>query len=220
MESPERARWYGRSTAPPTSSTSTSGTGLCRRPGSWELIEGPSRLPPRRALDLGCGTGTETIYLARHGWDATGVDLCAALAIARRRAARAGVSPRFLTGDTTRLRESGIGADYDLLVDYGCYHTLPVDRRDAYADGVSEAAAGTPPSSFWASRTALSDAGRHPGGTRSATLRWLGLEVVQAERLAAAAIPPLKLRAQVVAARFGLWAYRLRRLGPDGSSAG
>jgi hypothetical protein len=31
---------------------------------------------------------------------------------------------------------------------------------------------------------------------------------------------PLKLRAQVVAARFGLWAYRLRRLGPDGSSAG
>ena len=96
MESPERARWYGLlyrtayllhinvwdRTLPP--------------PGLVELIEGPSRLPPRRALDLGCGTGTETIYLARHGWDATGVDLVPrALAIARRRAARAGVSPGF-----------------------------------------------------------------------------------------------------------------------------
>lgn len=222
MESPERARWYGLlyrtayllhinvwdRTLPP--------------PALVELIEGPSRLPPRRALDLGCGTGTETIYLARHGWDATGVDLVPrALAIARRRAARAGVSPRFLTGDTTRLRESGVGADYDLLVDYGCYHTLPADRRDAYADGVSEAAArnatflllGFANPRFPMQAGISADEVRERFGGR-------GWEVVQAERLAAAAIPPLKLRAQVVAARFGLWAYRLRRLGPDGSSAG
>jgi SAM-dependent methyltransferase len=39
------------------------------------LVEGPSALPAGRALDLGCGTGTDAIYLATHGWDVTGVDI-------------------------------------------------------------------------------------------------------------------------------------------------
>ena len=38
-------------------------------------VEGPQALPPGRALDLGCGTGTNAIYMARHGWDVTGADL-------------------------------------------------------------------------------------------------------------------------------------------------
>jgi hypothetical protein len=31
------------------------------------LVEGPDRLSPGRALDLGGGTGGNAIYLARHG---------------------------------------------------------------------------------------------------------------------------------------------------------
>ncbi len=58
------------------------------------LVEGPSALPVGRALDLGCGTGTDTIYLANHGWDVTGVDMTPrALAIAWRDATAAGVTP-------------------------------------------------------------------------------------------------------------------------------
>lgn len=30
--------------------------------------------PPGKALGFGCGTGTNAITLARHGWQVTGVD--------------------------------------------------------------------------------------------------------------------------------------------------
>jgi SAM-dependent methyltransferase len=105
-----------------------------------ELVEAASA--PGRALDLGCGTGTDSIYLAQHGWDVTGVDMVPrALAIARRKAEAAGVSPRLVEGDVTRLRDFGVGDGYALLLDFGCFHTLPPDRRDAYVESVSEVAA-------------------------------------------------------------------------------
>ena len=39
------------------------------------VIEGAAALPAGRALDLGCGTGTNVIYLAQHGWETMGVIL-------------------------------------------------------------------------------------------------------------------------------------------------
>src|SRR5260370_14518015 len=74
------------------------------------VVEGPGKLEPGKALDLGCGTGTNSIYLARHGWETTGVDFVPrAIAQARRKAAAAGASPRFLVGDVTRLTDLGMG---------------------------------------------------------------------------------------------------------------
>src|SRR5579885_2975421 len=68
-----------------------------------EAIEGPQALPPGRALDLGCGTGTNALYLARHGWQVTGIDFAApAIEQARRKAQAAGTPPgtvRFIRGD-------------------------------------------------------------------------------------------------------------------------
>jgi 2-polyprenyl-3-methyl-5-hydroxy-6-metoxy-1,4-benzoquinol methylase len=40
-----------------------------------EVVEGAERLVPGRALDIGCGMGRNTIYLASRGWDVTGVDM-------------------------------------------------------------------------------------------------------------------------------------------------
>lgn len=106
------------------------------------LVEGPTALPTGRALDLGCGTGTDTTYLASHGWQVTAIDMVPkALAMAERRASAAGVAARFVAGDVTRLPDLDIGEGYDLVVDFGCFHTLPDDRRAAYVTSVSRVVA-------------------------------------------------------------------------------
>src|SRR5438094_6869769 len=38
-----------------------------------ELIEGPQARTPAKALDLGCGTGTNALYMTQHGWDVTAI---------------------------------------------------------------------------------------------------------------------------------------------------
>jgi SAM-dependent methyltransferase len=92
--------------------------------------------PPGRAVDLGCGNGTNVVYLARHGWDVVGVDFVGrAIATARRRARDAGVRASFHVADVTRL--GFLNGPFDLALDIGCGHTLPLSDRPAYAAEVS-----------------------------------------------------------------------------------
>lgn len=105
------------------------------------MVEGAQRLTPGQALDIGCGTGTNCIYLTQHGWAATGVDFVPrAIEMAHKKAAGAGVLPRFVVGDVTRLSKLGLGRDYDLLFDQGCFHSIPEASRDAYVRGATESA--------------------------------------------------------------------------------
>jgi SAM-dependent methyltransferase len=102
-----------------------------------ELIEGAEALAPGRALDLGCGTGTNLRYLAEHGWDATGVD-AEPRAIERAVVTLAGVSAaRAFLGDVTRLDALDLDGPFDLVLDIGCFHSIGRSRRDAYAAGVA-----------------------------------------------------------------------------------
>ena len=103
-------------------------------PEITRLIE-QEKLPPGRAIDLGCGTGTNAIYLAKHGWHVTGVDyIPKPIHIARRKAQEAGVAAqtRFMVGDVTQLASTGL-EQFDLAVDIGCGHSLPTAKRSAYA---------------------------------------------------------------------------------------
>jgi cyclopropane fatty-acyl-phospholipid synthase-like methyltransferase len=89
------------------------------------------------ALDLGCGSGVQTLLLAEHGLQAVGVDLSTtAIAKAKRRASYhpAGPRVRFIAGDVTELR--GIGEPFDVLVDRGCYHLSRRDHLDAFLDAL------------------------------------------------------------------------------------
>ena len=102
------------------------------------VVEGSEPLPPGRFLDLGCGTGTNCIYVATQGWDATGVDFVPqAIGTARRKAAAAGAAVRLLVGDVTRLAAVGLEPGFDLVLDLGCFHSIADDRRDAYVSSVT-----------------------------------------------------------------------------------
>jgi len=96
---------------------------------------------PGRALDLGCGTGADVVYLASHGWETVGIDFAPeAVAAAKKKAADAGVTAAFVLGDASRLADAGVRGPFDLLLDIGCYHTIPASRRDAYVAGAAGAA--------------------------------------------------------------------------------
>lgn len=109
-----------------------------------ELIEATddTALAPSLALDIGCGTGDNTIYLAQHGWRTTGVDYVAqALDAARAKASEHGVDATFVRADVTRLSSANIGRDFGLIVDNGCLHGMNDDDRDAYVREVTALAA-------------------------------------------------------------------------------
>jgi ubiquinone/menaquinone biosynthesis C-methylase UbiE len=110
-----------------------------------DLVEGSGQTPALnsgRALDIGCGTGDSSIYLAHHGWQVIGVDYVSKpLAKARAKAEANRVSVEFIEADVTRLSATGIGAGFDLLVDNGCLHGMSGEDRDAYVREVTAVAA-------------------------------------------------------------------------------
>jgi SAM-dependent methyltransferase len=92
---------------------------------------------PRRSLELGCGVGRFTRYLAREGLDATGVDF-SSVAIAKAKAAgptdhlRGSVD--FRVGDVTALASSTtLTGPFDFSFDVGCFHCLDAAGQKAYA---------------------------------------------------------------------------------------
>lgn len=98
-----------------------------------EIIELVDRLPPGRALDLGCGYGRTALYLAQQGWTADGVDFVPqAITGARQRAEAAGVSARtrFFVHSVANL--DFLTGPYDLAADVGCMHALLETEQSAY----------------------------------------------------------------------------------------
>jgi cyclopropane fatty-acyl-phospholipid synthase-like methyltransferase len=84
------------------------------------------------ALELGCGIGRFSRYLARQGVRVTGVDFSpVAIAKAQARVIQEDVVPKFLVADVTRLGE--IAGPFDVSFDVGCFHCLAPQGQRAYA---------------------------------------------------------------------------------------
>ena len=109
---------------------------------TWKpLLEGPNALSPARALDVGCGSGRDAVYLAKHGWQVTGVDFAeTGLNAARRRAQEEGVEVQWVKGDVAELGALELASGYELLYDFGCMHLLPDAGRRGLARGMGDLA--------------------------------------------------------------------------------
>ena len=85
-----------------------------------------------KALDIGCGAGTFSVYLAKQGFDVTGVDFVEkALGFARERARREGAKVSFVKSDILQWNPPG---KFDLIFDSGCLHSLEDSSNTAYKE--------------------------------------------------------------------------------------
>lgn len=110
-----------------------------------ELIEFIRNSQPGRALDMGCGTGTNIITLAKNGWQVTGVDFAPhAISIARRKVQAAGVTADLRVLDVTQL--GGITGPFDFVLDLGCFHGLKADEKTRYLNQLRRVCA---PQAMW-----------------------------------------------------------------------
>lgn len=81
-----------------------------------------------RALDVGCGLGTEAGYLASLGWQVSGIDLSA---VALGRATRLWPAASFLRTDVRAMPFQA--RSFDIAIDRGCFQYLPADDRPRHA---------------------------------------------------------------------------------------
>ena len=87
-------------------------------------------------LDIGCGAGTNCLFLAKEGYRVSGIDLApGAIDAARERARRAHLEVDFRVGDAVHLPfpQRTFGG----VNDFGCFHTLPIRLRPGYCHEVA-----------------------------------------------------------------------------------
>jgi SAM-dependent methyltransferase len=106
----------------------------------YNLINMVEQTPiaPGRALDIGCGTGNNTIWLQQQGFAAIGIDRTElAISRAREKARDAGVDCPFHVLDF--LADDIPGAPFDFVFDRGCFHHfLEYDKLDEFAEKVAK----------------------------------------------------------------------------------
>ena len=110
-----------------------------------ELLDFIQKHTPARAIDIGCGTGTNVITLAKAGWQVTGVDFASrAIQLAKQKLTSTGTRADLRVSDATNLK--GIDGPYELALDIGCFHSIQKDGKAKYLKGLDRILA---PNGFW-----------------------------------------------------------------------
>ncbi len=104
----------------------------------FNLIDIVSNRPIEKgkALDVGCGFGHNSLWLAQHGFLVTGVDVSeVALKQAEKNASEIGANCTFLSLDF--LQEDVPGLPFNFIFDRGCFHSYDSDdERKRFAERV------------------------------------------------------------------------------------
>lgn len=81
-----------------------------------------------KVLDIGCGTGENTLHLSGLGHEAVGIDISPkAIERARRKAEERGYKAKFIVGDALALEK--LRTRFDSVIDSGFFHTLSDRKR-------------------------------------------------------------------------------------------
>ena len=105
----------------------------------FNLIETVTNIPiPNcKALDIGCGTGDNSIWLAQQGFEVTGTDVAdLALDEAKKKASQADVTCAFLLVDFLKAKIEG--GPFGFIFDRGCFHSFSSENdRSRFARNVA-----------------------------------------------------------------------------------
>ena len=89
---------------------------------------------PGRTLEIGCGTGTNAMFLAQHGFDVLGIDI-SEVAVEKARAKARGQC-RFEAVDF--LAAAPAGGPFQFVFDRGCFHVFDDEgERARFAENVA-----------------------------------------------------------------------------------
>ena len=92
-------------------------------------------IEPCEALEIGCGTGTNAIWMAQQGFEGTAVDISGeAIKRAEEKASEAGVRCRFVAASATTMDVGD--SRFGFAWDFGCFHSFdtPWDRSTLAAN--------------------------------------------------------------------------------------
>jgi SAM-dependent methyltransferase len=103
-----------------------------REEGLRRILDGGSAPRTGRVMELGCGAGNISIWLAKRGYEVRGVDLSpAAIDWARQNAREAGVKADFSVGDALNLRTDK-EPSFDFVLDGHCLHCIIGEDRKRF----------------------------------------------------------------------------------------
>ena len=95
-----------------------------------DLVE-KGLIPKGKALDICCGAGTNTVYLAEKGFQVTGIDISSkAVEYARKKAEQANVKINFMVQNFLKLPFKD--EEFDFVFDMGCFHHVEVEDRNTF----------------------------------------------------------------------------------------
>jgi len=99
-----------------------------------ELVE-KGLIKKGRVLDICCGAGTNAIYLAKKGFQVTGIDISPkAIEIAKEKARQANAKTQFRVQNFLNLPFKD--EEFDFVFDMGCFHHVKVKDRGIFINGV------------------------------------------------------------------------------------
>ncbi len=101
-----------------------------------ELIDS-KKITPCKTLDMGCGEGFYSIYLASQGFDVTGIDISGnAINLAKENAKKQNAQVKFLQMDALDLDK--LDEKFDFVLEWAVLHHIMPEDRKKYVENIKK----------------------------------------------------------------------------------